>query len=263
LLSAAVALGPKRYPGISLKESALRAHLARLEGRPAPAHATELYLAAACAEGDREAIRWLTQWLSDLAPSALKRFSWDTARREDLLQAVAEKLLVDQPDRPARIRSYTGAGSFEGWLRVVLASAARDFYDKERHVPGSRPSGEVVIDAIADRLDPQLQSIRDQFRASFREAFRGAFGRLPARDRTVLRLHAIDGLNIDKIAAMYQTHRSTAARWVARARDVLAQETRAELARSLRLQLGGAELESLMRQVNASMDLTLTSLLRD
>jgi RNA polymerase sigma-70 factor (ECF subfamily) len=263
LIAAAIAEGPKRYPGVSLKEAALREHLVRLDGRAMPAYATELYLAAACAEGDREAIRWLTQWVSDLAPAALKRFNWDAARREDLLQSVAEKLLVDHPDRPARIRSYTGSGSFEGWLRVVLTSAARDLHAKEQHIPGSRPSDDAVIDALANRLDPQMQAIRDQFRSNFREAFRAAFSRLPPRDRTVLRLHAIDGLSIDKIAAMYQTHRATAARWVARARDVIGHETRAELARKLRLQLGGPELESLMREVNASLDVTLTSLLRD
>ena len=40
---------------------------------------------------------------------------------------------------------------------------------------------------------------------------------LSAQERTVLRLHVLDGLGTDEIGALYKVHRTTVARWQAQA----------------------------------------------
>jgi RNA polymerase sigma-70 factor len=66
-----------------------------------------------------------------------------------------------------------------------------------------------------------------------------------------LRLHHIDGWTIDRLAAVYQVARSTAAAWLHGAREKLLEATRADLC--ARLRLAPAELESLMRALETGL----------
>jgi RNA polymerase sigma-70 factor, ECF subfamily len=75
-----------------------------------------------------------------------------------------------------------------------------------------------------------------------------------------LRQHALDGLSIDRLAALHKVHRATAARWVEAARTAALEHTRLALGR--RLRVGPDELESVMRLVRSQLDITLPALLR-
>jgi RNA polymerase sigma-70 factor (ECF subfamily) len=63
---------------------------------------------------------------------------------------------------------------------------------------------------------------------------------------------------VDHLGAFYKIHRSSAARWLSRARDHLLEETRSLLLR--RLKMTDSELESLMRAVTSRLDLSMKHL---
>jgi RNA polymerase sigma-70 factor (ECF subfamily) len=72
---------------------------------------------------------------------------------------------------------------------------------------------------------------------------------------------AVNGLasrERNQIGALYGTHRATAARWVAAARDELATRTRDELRR--RLSLSHQEVDGLIRWVQSQLELSLQRL---
>ena len=88
---------------------------------------------------------------------------------------------------------------------------------------------------------------------------RVAVARLDARQRTVLRMHDVDGLGIDKICVLYDVNRSTIARWLVDTRETLRAQIRAELHRTLGVT--GRECESLVGALYSQLTLSLGSLL--
>ncbi|MFP2906134.1 sigma-70 family RNA polymerase sigma factor, partial [Pyxidicoccus sp. 3LFB2] len=109
--------------------------------------------------------------------------------------------------------------------------------------------------------DVELGYLRQRHREDFQAALSEALAALPARERTVLRLHVVEGLSLERIGAMYRTHKSTVSRQVSRAREQVLAGARQRLAE--RLQLSSGELHSLMRAVDGALDLSLPSLLRE
>jgi RNA polymerase sigma-70 factor (ECF subfamily) len=101
---------------------------------------------------------------------------------------------------------------------------------------------------------------KQRYREAFRAAFRAALAALSARDRNLLRMHLIDELTIDQIAALHRTHRATAARWLAAARDQVAREVR----RDLMKQLGADpfEADELLQWIRSRVELSLSGLAR-
>jgi RNA polymerase sigma-70 factor (ECF subfamily) len=82
---------------------------------------------------------------------------------------------------------------------------------------------------------------------------------LPSTDRGILRLHLLERLNIDEIAALHDVHRATAARWLTRIRHHIGEHTREAL--RARLRLDASELDSLLRAVDSRLDLSLSRIL--
>jgi RNA polymerase sigma-70 factor (ECF subfamily) len=107
--------------------------------------------------------------------------------------------------------------------------------------------------------DPGLAHLKESCRVELKRAFETALGALPRRERLLLRQHHLDRLTIDELAALYQVHRATAARWVARAREELSDAILGELGR--RMQVPASEVQSLLRLVRSQLDISLDRLL--
>jgi RNA polymerase sigma-70 factor (ECF subfamily) len=254
-LDAVLARARAAFPSVAMDEAAFVAWLApRVTGALEAMPVEELFLAWACARGDGAAIRELdARFLARLGP-AVRRVDPSPEFLDDVLQHLREKLLVGSPPR---IDSYDGAGPLMSWLR---AAAVRTALNARR--PGAREvaADDAALEALPlSGPNPELAAVRTQHRAVFSESFQAALASLSPRERNLLRLQALDGLSLGAIGEMYGVNKSTVSRWLSRAHEVLLSATREGLAR--RLALDDAALESLLRAMRESLELSIARLL--
>ena len=101
-------------------------------------------------------------------------------------------------------------------MRVAAVRAALDLM----RAGGARNGGDVEPDDLAsDESSPELDYVKERYAPQFKAAFQDALRALDSEQRNVLRLHVVEGLNIDEIGALFRVHRSTVARWIAGARQ--------------------------------------------
>ncbi|MBZ0236411.1 MAG: helix-turn-helix domain-containing protein, partial [Deltaproteobacteria bacterium] len=106
--------------------------------------------------------------------------------------------------------------------------------------------------------DPELALLKARYAGELEAALRRAGEALTERERALLRLAFVDGLNVDQVGDVYGVHRATAARWIARARTRVFELTRDDL--RARLALTPTEFESVVRLVRSQVELSLTRL---
>jgi RNA polymerase sigma-70 factor (ECF subfamily) len=235
---------------------------ARVERALASLRTDELYLTLACARGDARALARFEQVLAPAVDRAIGRVGGSAGqRREDVLQRVRQRLLAPRSaDATAlpRVADYSGRGPLGAWLQVIAIRGAVDVLQRNAR---ERPTeGDELEEALGADAGPELAYFKRLYRDEFKAAFAEAIAALSPRERTILRQHALDGLSIDRLAALYQVHRATAARWVEAARRAALEHTQAALGR--RLRVGPDELESVMRLVRSQLDISLPALLR-
>ncbi len=243
------------WPAFALTTEALLDHVApraRDLAGLARLHAADLALAAACAAGEPAAIRELERLYLVPLPRLLARGGVALDVAEEAVQALRARLLVG----PAVITSYDGRGPLGAWLRVAATRGAsnhrRDSARREAII--AETGGPANLPAI----DPALALIRRQYGETFHGAIRDAFAALAPEERTILRLHFTDGLNLDAIARVLGTSRATAGRRMIAARDRVRSETLAFL--GARIHATPAELESLLGVVRSTLDVSLGAL---
>ncbi len=84
---------------------------------------------------------------------------------------------------------------------------------------------------------------------------------LDARDKTLLRLNVVDGLNIDVIGRIYKVHRATVARWLVAIRRKIFDDLRARAA--LHWGASSGDLRSLVRILGDDIHLSARRILGD
>jgi len=264
ILAAIIGDATARWPGIARDDEGFAAAFARaldpeltVEAAARPVHGLDLFLAHACARGDATALAVFERELMPVVDRALGRAGLGDSALAELRQRMRASLFVAREDRPPAIASYAGRAPLVAWLRVVAAREASALARRDHHVPADDDE----IDGMVEQtLDPELQLDREAYRNEFRDAFAEAFARLAAADRNLLRLHLLDRVGIDEIAAMHGVHRATAARWLKRVREQLFRDTRHGL--MARLKLTPSEFESAMRLVRSHLDVSITRHLR-
>jgi RNA polymerase sigma-70 factor (ECF subfamily) len=126
---------------------------------------------------------------------------------------------------------------------------------------GARPQADVEPDDLSPVGDsPELEYLKERYRPQFKAAFQAALESLDGEQRTILRLHIVEGLNIDEVGALFRVHRSTIARWIAAARLHILDEARRQLQRQLGLD--AAQFASLAGVVRSQLSLSLSKILR-
>ncbi|MBX7077753.1 MAG: sigma-70 family RNA polymerase sigma factor [Nannocystaceae bacterium] len=252
-----------RWPEIGLSPQRLGEAIAFAVGGEADAAAAirslrtgELWLACACLEGHRGALAQLERILESLRPTLL-RMGAGAAVADELLQLQRERLLGNNDGRLPALRSFRARGELRKWIKVGLVRDAVRALRRDR----SSPDDDAVDRLVDTDADPELAAMRQGYRDRFREAFAAALAELEPRDRTVLRHHVVDELNIDEIGALYRVHRATAARWLVRIRDALYEQTRRTLLRTL--QLTPSEFDSVMRLIRSRLDASIAGHLAD
>ncbi len=208
--------------------------------------APDLFIACACASGEKRAIELFDERY--LMP--LRRSLREERDCEDVLQELREKLLIGGGGRAPEIRDYSGRGSLAGWLRVMAVRALQKH--RRRSAAQEHRVEAITEDAIAD---PQLEFVKRRDRPRFQAAFRDALAALPVRERTLLRLHYAEGVPAEQLGAFLRVHRATATRWLAQARQLLLDELRRRLVESR--QVNRDEISSLVRLLRSQLEMSL------
>ena len=220
-------------------------------------YAADLYVACACTQGLTIAQAALDTHFLPKVDAAVARVQSAGDGAAEVRQRLRERLFTSEEGRAPHIADYQGTGPLAAWLRAAAVRTALNLQRSERR--RARVEEEVLAEGTVTGGDLELDYLRQRHQADFQAALAEALAALPAREHTVLRLHFVEGLSLERIGAMYQTHKSTVSRWLTRARaDVLA-EVRRRLAE--RLQLSSAELQSLLRVVRSQLDASLSQLL--
>jgi RNA polymerase sigma-70 factor (ECF subfamily) len=246
--------GCRQFPRTRLAEHAFRLGIdamgvtaADLLQRPG-----ELFLAVACLQGDRAALAEFDRNFVAAIPRQVASFHLGAAQLADLQQELRVRLLAG--DRP-RLATYSGRASLTSWMRVIAIRAALEMATRDR------PQSEVpsMDDLVATYSSPELRVVRESVRPRLQEALREGFDKLSPQERTVLRLHFVDELNIDAIGRVFRVHRSTVGRWLITIRSQLFDHVRLQL--QLDLQPTASELRSIFRLVKSDLRLSIDQLL--
>lgn len=260
LLRRVLAEACQAWKNVTLEPAAFMRSLAeRVPGDEAPLSealerlvCSDVYLACACGAQDPAALVHFGRVLHAVVPVAVGRIDSSPAFLDEVEQRLRERLLVPDAQGPARIHTYGGLAPLQQWLK---AAAYRSAVDLLRSQGPERPTDEPPAELEALGADPEMAYLKGLYRAHFRSAFEQALGTLSPRDRTLLRLNLLQGLNIERIGTMYGVHRATVARWIATARAQLLERTREELGKQLRLT--GDDLDSIMRLVVSRMEVSI------
>jgi RNA polymerase sigma-70 factor, ECF subfamily len=266
LLQESVARARQTWPELAPRgdafEDALAHAIAGADDRVAALRkldVAELWLAVACAAGDRTALASFERRYVAPLRRILRSMQIPDASIDDIEQQLRMKLLTTGDDGRCKLLDYAGQGKLAGLVKVVALRTALDGLRRKHEHPGG-DEDQRTADALMDhQLGPELEAVRLQHRDEVRSAFADAAAELDDRDRSILRLHLLERLSIDGLAALYGVHRGTAARRLVRVRDRLATRTR-ELLRE-RLALDDRGLESLFRAVDSQLDLSLVRVL--
>ncbi len=266
LLEAIVARARLAWPSLELPAEQFIAHVA---GRLPPSkhpqrtledlNAEDLYLACCCAAGNPKALAALETTQLPSVARAVAGLDTTGVLADEVKQVLRERLLIKRADGPPRIADYAGQGPLRSWLK---AAAIRHALNLKR--PGHR---EDVLEQ--DRMsampmaapNPELELIRRKHKQHFATAFTAAMASLTPRERTLLKLHTLDGLPLDQIGPLYKKDKSTISRWMAKAQQQLHEVTRAQLVAALKLT--PHELESVLRAAQSELSLSLSRLLDD
>ncbi|MGV3619171.1 MAG: sigma-70 family RNA polymerase sigma factor [Archangium sp.] len=172
---------------------------------------------------------------------------YDRARADEALQYVREQLLVSRPGLDA----YQGRGSLLSWVMVIAA---------RRVLALSTPAEtELDEDLPIEDVDVDVALIRARYASTFKRALSRAIASLERRQRLVLRMHVVDGLSAEKIAAVFHVHRATVTSWISSARD----DIKTRVAQFVREEagIGANEFDSIVHVVQQFTDLSLPRLL--
>jgi RNA polymerase sigma-70 factor (ECF subfamily) len=216
----------------------------------------ELYIAIACARGDCAAVaQFRVRYFAPVVPS-LGRMGLDWAQVDDIWQTTCDRLLLPHGGELPRILRYAGTGELRQLVRVAATRMALNWLQREHWYA----SADDWIEGLpAGHADPELHAMKRQHRSELKEELEAAIASLSARERMVLRLHLVERMGLDAIAAVCSVHRATAARSIARAKEALAAQVRARLI--ARWRITDAELPALKRLIDSQIDLSLTRIL--
>jgi RNA polymerase sigma-70 factor (ECF subfamily) len=213
-------------------------------------HASDLYLACGCASGNVSAIAAFDRTHLGVVRDFLARQKPDDAFVDDVRQSLREKLFVGSG---RKIEEYSGRGSLGGWVRALAVHTAIDLRRRRgERLPDLREQQPAAI-------DPEISYLAERYRGEVEAAFRHGLATIDSEQRTILRMHFVDGVTLDELARLRSVHRATIARHLALARRAILQAMRQELRE--RFSLSTEELSSLVGLVRSQLNVSIVRLL--
>lgn len=260
VLGALIARGRAARPKIAITDETFVDHLATCakEAKDAAAlealHVEDLFLACGVCQHDRVALAAFEDELMAQVPTFVLRIRAPSDVVDEVKQKLRERLVMGAGDKPPKLLEYSGKGALGGWLRVTAVRTTLN------HLRDAGKPTKELGEELALAGDPELAYVKERASDLFTDAFRRVLDGLDVNERTVLRLHYIDGLTMDQLAHLYKTPRSTIARRVAAARQEILHATEALLRDERRL--SPSSIASVIRQARSQLQVTITRLLK-
>lgn len=248
-----------RWPNVQLPDESFASFLGQRicasDGQPnLPVASSDLYLAAACLQQDESALTHFEDSVLGRIQSALSRFGLSEQDADDLRQDLRERLLVGTTKSDPVLSRYLGTGNLVHWVRAVASRQAL------ASLRGKRPETSLEDAVLEDPSDPITTQLKEQYRDDFKQALHAAVATLEPRERMILQALVSDARSVGEIAKLYDVHRVTASRWVAKIRRQLFSRTRDNLRK--RLKLTEDELQSVVRMIESQMEMSLDRVLQ-
>lgn len=244
--------GQRRWPLLAVSFEDFAAHYGKVanEGEGVPLEPADLYLCCACIAALPAALRSFETYTAGVAEAAIRRIHDDRDFVRDCLQELWNRVLLGDH---AKLRSYSGRGPLQAWVRVAATRVALD----RRRADKRYVKREVQLSErlAASGVSVEAGVLKARFGRAFQEALRGAVACLSEQERNVLRMHVVGRCSIDEIGLAYDVHRATAARWIERARARIYDEVRRELCVDHKLTL--SEFRSLAALLGPELELSL------
>lgn len=215
----------------------------------------EVYLACACARADPAALRIFERVFMPSIDRALARFNLPQAERDEFGQRLRVRLFTGE--RP-HIAEYGGRGPLAAWLRTIVFRDAAKIVgpERQRDRQHEQDDADHLVSALAD---PEVAALRQSHRERFQRALDESILALSPRAKTVLRLHYVEGLNIDAIGAAFRVHRATVARWISLSRALVVANLRGKLSD---LRLSASDVHSLSGALLGDLHISVDRVLR-
>lgn len=193
------------------------------------AHELDLALAWSCLRGDSAALVAFERDVFTPVAAALRRQLANDATIDEVIQRTRTHLLVgDEP----RLAAYAGRSRLVTWVRVVAGRLALNLVQREQRPLAS------LDEALAElpvTHDVDVELVRARFRGPFKAAIGEAITGLSAHERSLLRLHFIDGVTLPALAELYAVDRATVVRRLRSARRQIYDRARTTLGEALSL----------------------------
>ncbi|WP_245767974.1 transcriptional regulator [Stigmatella erecta] len=194
-------------------------------------HARDLALAFSCAQGLPAACALLEQEVLLKLRVPLSRIHPSPAFVDEVLQVLRAKLLMTRVEAPSRLLGYAGTGPLLYWVSISAVRLAL----RMRKALGEESQAEVL--AAPGGLGFVLEEARGHVRA----ALIRAVASLNDVDRVLLRLHFVEKLSLERMAALFGLHKSTLSRRLSVVQALLKKRTRRALAERLSLPTGSGQ----------------------
>lgn len=215
----------------------------------------ELALALACGRGEARALAHLERTYFPAIDDALRAMRLDDDARAEVAQEVRRKLLVAE-EGVVPLVGYAGRGTLRGLLKVTATRTALSMLRKGQR---ERPAIEADLE-LAQDAEPELDFLKAQYRVAFKQAFADAIATLEPHERNLLRLHFMRRVTLEALATMYDVHRATIVRQLAKARAQIERETAKAL--RARVDVERSDLEGVIDLVRSHFEVSAERLLR-
>jgi RNA polymerase sigma-70 factor, ECF subfamily len=258
ILDQAYEAGRTAWPGISLPRVAFdeRLRMLQVERENIAARGSDLYLATACAAYLPAAVAVFEKTFLEPVPRQLGRMALTPHEEDELRQQLRVKLLVGASPK---ILEYKGSGPLGAWVRVCALRLALDM--KTAPEEARRGDNQALDALVGNATGGETMIDIEEHREKFREALQESLAMLSTREKTLLRLHFIDGMNIDALGTLFQCHRATVARWLVAIRGRVLDHVRQRL--SLELGASSSEAQSLVRLLKSEVQVSIRRILGD
>lgn len=165
----------------------------------------EQQLIEGCKKGNRRAQKELYETYSRKMMGVCLRYVSDRETARDLLQDGFVKVFTS-------MESYSGSGSFEGWMRKIFVNNALEYLRRSDVLREATD-----LDNTAELVQPNTSVISEMSAAELMQLVH----ELPTGFRTVFNLFAIEGYSHKEISEMLEITESTSRSQYTRAKQLL------------------------------------------